>query len=317
MSYRITIFDSIGDVSTENTIDVDSFDEIACVLTMLSKDRVQKPGTGISGVPYAKLISPARYEAGSKRLNANVIEWAGWCAIDVDDYDRPFKDIMADISNYRYICYSTASSTKEHPKFRLLFDLTDPVPAKKIRHFWYALNKELMDISDIQTKDLSRMFYTPGQYPNAFNFMFENEGEKICPATLMMKHPYVDTISDITDNLSEPMKKKLAQYRSSALQNNQYNWTSYRDCPFVNPRLVEEYMAITDTGWYHKMYTIMVSIAGLAINKGYSISADEIVTLCKEIDNDNGGWYHSRPLRVEAERALNYVLLKGVSYGKR
>ena len=40
--------------------------------------------------------------------------------------------------------------------------------------FWYALNKELGDIGDPQTKDLSRMYYVPGKYEGAYNFIFNN-----------------------------------------------------------------------------------------------------------------------------------------------
>jgi hypothetical protein len=91
------------------------------------------------------------------------------------------------------------------------------------------------------------------------------------------------------------------------MTNTSVTWSNYRDCPFVNKKLVKEYNEITDTGWYAKMYAIMVSIAGNAIRRKYPITAQEITTLCKEIDFENGNWYKSRPFDKEANRAIEYI----------
>jgi hypothetical protein len=55
------------------------------------------------------------------------------------------------------------------------------------------------------------------------------------------------------------------------------------------------------------MYAIMVSIAGSAVRQKYNITAQEITTLCKEIDYENGNWYKSRPFDKEADRAIEFV----------
>ena len=73
--------------------------------------------------------------------NANVVSWGGFGIVDVDDYEGSIDDIHEKYSKYKYVCYSTASSTKAHPKFRLVFPLTHQVDADKIKHFWFALNK--------------------------------------------------------------------------------------------------------------------------------------------------------------------------------
>jgi hypothetical protein len=91
------------------------------------------------------------------------------------------------------------------------------------------------------------------------------------------------------------------------MTNTNITWNNYKDCPFVNKKMVKEYNLITDTGWYTKMYGIMVSIAGNAIRKKYPITAGEITTLCKEIDYENGNWYKSRPFDKEADRAIEFV----------
>ena len=51
----------------------------------------------------------------------------------------------------------------------------------------------------------------------------------------------------------------------------------------------------------------MVSIAGNAVSSNYPITAHQIAELCKEIDNETGQWYDSRPLEKEADRAIEFV----------
>ena len=68
---------------------------------------------------------------------------------------------------------------------------------------------------------------------------------------------------------------------------------------------------MSNTGWYSKMYQIMVAIAGSAIKRSYPINTQEIATLCKEFDRETGNWYENRPMEVEADRALEYVYKNG------
>jgi len=100
----------------------------------------------------------------------------------------------------------------------------------------------------------------------------------------------------------------MQKYRETKLTNTSITWSSYSDCPFVNKQMVIEYKTIGSGGWYSKMYSIMVSIAANAIKRGYPISPDEVSRLCTEIDQDTGGWYKSRPLVLEAARAIDYAL---------
>jgi hypothetical protein len=260
----------------------------------------------------AQLISPAIYVEDTTRANDNVIGWAGWCAVDVDEhvFDGDLeKELIDAYGKWNHVIYSTASSTKEHPKFRIVFPLTVHLPAEKIKHFWYALNKELGDVGDAQTKDLSRMYYIPGKYEGAYNFIFNNfSGEVMDPYDIMAKHNYVEKYSSsLLDNLPPSIRKAMLVHRKNEMVNTNVSWSNYKDCPFVNLTMVKEYNQITDTGWYTKMYAIMVSIAGNAIRKKYPITAQEITTLCKEIDFENGNWYKSRPFDKEADRAIEFV----------
>ena len=70
--------------------------------------------------------------------------------------DGELKQVLIDrFGHWDFVCYSTASSAVDRPKFRLVFNLVETVHRDRIPHFWYALNTEIGDIGDAQTKDLS------------------------------------------------------------------------------------------------------------------------------------------------------------------
>ena len=283
------------------------------LLKGLSVKEGQKGGNNSS-----PLITPAHYLPNTTRSNKNVDQWGGWAAVDVDDFfasgDIFDIDLVPSLQKicgqYHFACYSTASSTPNYPKFRLVFPLSEIVYADDIPHFWYALNKELQDIGDKQTKDLSRMYYIPGQYNGAFNFIFSNrDASPIDPGELMVKWPYAEkaTLNNFFDRLPEEIQNQIIEHRKSKLDNTNIHWSSYRDCPFFPKKLEAEYRLINNTGWYHKMYQIMVAIAGNAIKREYPITSAEISKMCRELDMETGNWYENRPLDKEADRALEYV----------
>jgi len=295
----LTIFDNIYDNKTLKRMDYDSFDEFAAVLFKLAKS------TKYPTKKDAPLISPAIYTKDSTRSNASVISWAGWCAVDVDTAveGEPWKA-------YSHIQYSTASSTKELPKFRLVFPLSRWVDNTEIKHFWYALNKEMGEIGDIQTKDLSRMYYIPATYDGANNFINKfNEGLMMDPDKIMAKHKFVS--NDPMSKWPEAIRKGIIEHTKKSLNNTSYTWTGYKDCPFVNQRKVDEYKAQSD-GWYYSMYQLMVSIAGNAISKGYPITSKEVEYLIRDLDSETGNWYVKRPITKEAERAIEFVFSKNI-----
>ena len=310
MNYSLTIFKNTFDNKTHRVQEFDSWDGLESLLYSLSKQKGEKGGSNSS-----PLISPARYISDTTRSNKNVDVWGGWAALDVDDFVvvGDLESVLQEkFGEYYYICYSTASSTSEQPKFRLVFPLTREVHSKDLPHFWFAMNKEFDELGDEQTKDLSRMYYVPAQYPNAYNFIFTNKGVKIDPEMLMNKHSYVETQGKtFMDRLPPELQKAVMEHRKNSLDNTDINWTSYRDCPFFPKRLEQEYRAITGTGWYHKMYQIMIAIAGNAVSKGYPISATQIAQLCSELDRETGNWYENRPLDKEADRALEYIYRNG------
>ena len=305
MAISGTLFKSIFDNKTNRRVDLADFDAFEKVLYNLAEVPRQDKKD-------AELISPAVYHPDTTRANKNVIEWAGWCAVDVDDFEFEGdlkNELVNRFSAYRWICYSTASSTSTSPKFRLVFPLRHAVRSERIKSFWYALQTELGELGDKQTKDLSRMYYIPGKYASADNFIFSyHHGDAIDPDVLMNKHPMAEKSGNsFFDRLPEKMQKEIIEHRKSRLENTDVHWSSYRDCPFFPRQLENEYKLISSTGWYHKMYQIMVALAGNAIKKEYPITADEIAVLCREFDADTGNWYANRPMQKEADRALEYV----------
>ena len=305
MKTSLTIFKNLFATKTDSRVDFESFKQFENLLYTLSKQPLATKKDAV-------LISPATYIPDTTRKNDNVLEWSGWCAVDVDDFkfEGDLKsELIKRFRHYRFVCYSTASSTINLPKFRLVFPLTKAVPNSKIKGFWFSLQTELGDLGDKQTKDLSRMYYIPAEYNNAFNFIFSNNnGSAIDPDELMFKHPMPEktNLNSFFDRLPDEMQRQIIEYRKNKLD-AEYNWSSYRDCPFFPKKLETEYRAISNTGWYHKMYQIMVAIAGNAIKNKYPITVAEISQMCRELDGDTGNWYKNRPMDKEADRALEYV----------
>jgi hypothetical protein len=306
--YSLTIFKNRYDNKTHKRMNFESWDEFVSLLYKLS----EKPETKVT----APLISPAIYEDGTTRSNKNVRMWGKWAAVDVDDIDIPADKLMEILTerfgHWDFVCYSTASSSMDRPKFRLVFNLMEVVHRDNIAKFWYALNTELDSIGDRQTKDLSRMYYVPANYDGAHNFIFHNAGNPVDIDYLVVKHPYKEREGkSFLERLPEEMQRAVIEHRKQSLNNTSITWSGYTDCPFFPKKLAMEYQTITSTGWYHKMFQIMVAVAGNAVKREYPITAKEIAKLCSEFDKDNGNWYNSRPLELEADSALEYIYRNG------
>lgn len=313
----LTVFKSIFDNNTDTRVDFDTFDQFEKSLYHLSTLSGYKPKKGERTNKASPLISPAIYKPGTTRANDNVVCWAGWAAIDVDNHE--FKgdlenELRSRYSGWRYICYSTAGSSSSLPKFRLVFHLKDAVPQSNIKHFWYALNSEFDSLGDRQTKDLSRMYYVPANYAGAYNFIFSNDGSAIDPSELMNKWPWKapSNSESFLDRLSPNMVKDIVKLREDKLRENkkEYNWTSYHDCPFVNKKLISEYKSISGvdgSGRYSMIYKIMTSTAANAVKSKYPITEYELADIVRKLDRDTSNIYSKRPLNIEASRAIEWA----------
>jgi hypothetical protein len=333
MMYSATIFKSprwweeqqrfVYDNKTHRRIEIETWDGFVKFFYKMAERK-------LNGKQNAELISPAIYEAGTTRSNKNVLAWAGWAAVDIDDWQfegelkdelssRLFEGELKDELNRRfpdwsYICYSTASSTANQPKFRLVFQLNRHIPMSEIKHFWFALQSALDDAGDKQCKDLCRMYYTPADYLGSNNFIWHNNGAPIDVDALFQRYPYSEKLgsANFLDRLPDAWREQVIAHRKSSLDNTDIVWTSYHDCPFWPKKLAVEYQTISSTGWYRQMYRIMIAVAGKAIEKKYPINAVQIVELCRQFDIDTGNWYENRPMQVEANNALEYAYRNGV-----
>lgn len=320
---KFTLFSSVYDNVTKNQIEFQTFDRFNAALQAFSTTPGYKPNRGErSKRKSTSLISPALYKKDSTRANANVVEFGGFIMLDVDDNrfgngDSLEYELCSKYSDVKFICYSTASSTFEHPKFRLVLPLTRWIQYDELMKLIYAVNQKFGDMSDPQTKDLSRMFYLPAQYPNAYSFYFSYDGSSkfLNPDDLMEEYPYnISTTSNYNsknfiDRLNPALRDMVLQSRRSKLEksNKTITWSSYLDCPFVNQDQVNEYktIAYTDgTGRYSMIYKIMCSIAAYAIRLKYPITDYEIVELIRDIDRNCSNRYQHRKLDVEANRAI-------------
>lgn len=311
MTYSFTVFKNLFDNETSKRLDFSTWDKFEKALYSLSTMPGYKAKRGEFGKKSSPLISPAIFKPDTTRANANVVAWAGWAALDVDNCEESFEQVIQNYHGYQFICYSTASSTKEKPKFRLVFPLTCHVEPDQIRHFWYALNKEFNAVGDEQCKDFSRMYYVPAQYPNAHNFIFSRTGKHIDPYELMAKHPYSEKKSgSFLDNLPPNIRKQIVELRKDEAVNSGIRWTSYHDCPFMNKKLVKEYrgIALVDgSGRYRMIYKIMSAIACQAVRMKYPIQPSQIAELIRQLDRETSRKYSKRPLEKEAERAIEYA----------
>jgi hypothetical protein len=295
--YTLTLFKNRYDNKTHKTMSFETWDEFVSLLFMLS----EKPDTKAT----APLISPATYEEGTTRSNKNVELWGKW-ALSVLVIGISFVIVR------RLVPWIDRSSALYSILWRLYIKIKSPssgthsIP-NSIRLETGKL-KTLAVCTDRQTKDLSRMYYVPAKYDNAHNFIFRNAGRPIDVDYLVVKHPYRErTGNTFLDRLPEELQKAVVEHRKSQMDNTNVTWTTYKDCPFFPRKLAMEYVTISETGWYHKLYQIMVATASNAIKKGYPITAREIAELCRQLDMDNGNWYTGRPLEVEADRAVEYA----------
>ena len=128
---KYTIFKNIFDNKTDKVLSQNNFDLFEDLLYELSTRKLKSKKDAV-------LISPAVYKTDTTRANDNVIEWSKWCCVDVDDFkfEGDLKDeLLTRFGHMRFVCYSTASSKTDAPKFRLVFPIRDCVPNSKIRKF--------------------------------------------------------------------------------------------------------------------------------------------------------------------------------------
>lgn len=311
--WKITTFKNLYDKDTTKVTEFTTWEDFAIFLGKLSSVRHEskKSAPLISQAVFKEPVGDPEKDG---RKNINVVEWSRWAVFDIDTEgytSNVISEVREALGEYSYVLSSTASSRKDHPKFRIYFELESTVPHDKIKHFWHALVTETNLGVDKSCKDLSRCYYIPGKYPNAFHFFDINEGKAISPDDLMERHKYVElSPKNSLDGLPDTIKNAMMNHRRKMLTNFDVNWTNYRDCPFMPKQAVEEYKQIAhidNSGRYYAIYQIMVKIAVRALKERYPITPDDIVKLIRELDMDTANRYQKRPLKLEARRAIDFA----------
>lgn len=335
--FELTVFRNIYDNKTNKTLAFESLTSFELFFVNCFKKQ------SFERKEDAKLFSPAMYQKNDTRKNDAVQYYGRWFAMDIDsfttsstienecDVERVIRSELfpknSELLSHRFFCYSTASARKEKIKFRLVFPLSNVVRKVNLRPFWFAMNIEMNKMIDRQTKDISRMFYSPGYYEDAFNFFWINDKESLMnPEKIIDKHTSIDENfllncqskegSTYIDRLPDAIANEVKKFRRNKLENNkiEYSWSGFENCPFVHRDALDEYRAIVynrATGRYHGLYRLMVSIASIAVKKGYPISSFELESLVREIDNSIDGHYKKRKISIEVDRALEFVYSNG------
>ena len=210
---------------------------------------------------------------------------------------------------------------EQYLKFRNALTPASGFQSAQYRKVEFA-STELINLIDARYRD---SIDRNSSFKNAYDHLYwqaagknYSTGQKTTLLNLFEKKymgEFIDFMEDYNDcNLSKKFKQlpkeiqeQIVAHRKNQADNVNITWSSYHDCPFVNKRLVSEYKSINETGWYHGLYRIMVSIAGNAVSNNYPITSNQIAELCKEIDNETGQWYDNRPLEKEADRAIEFV----------
>ena len=305
--FELTRLDSIFDKNVGRCEHYDSLKDFVMFFKTLSETPFEKKSE-------ADLITPAVFKTVKGRKNENVLHWGRWAAIDVDDkISGNLREHLKPLQAHKFLIYSTASSRVEHPKFRVVVFLSECVPAEEIRHFWQALVRYSSLNADKQCKDLSRVYYTPGQYKGAYNFFKTSlNGSYLRPREIMKAFPYVEPENGgVMSRLPPEMQKKYLKEKAARLTNGNHTWNGYRDCRFIPKGLLKEYDEIAHmdgSGRYHHVYRMMTGIAVKAVKSGYPITPSEIESLIREIDSERSNLYKKRPIALEAERAIEYAL---------
>lgn len=115
------------------------------------RDKLQAPA--ICGADFLPAV----------RKKQNVTEVSVAC-LDVDDRDwAGVEKVVNQIEKHRLPCiaYTTFSHTAEKPKFRFVFPLLRPVPAKLWPDRWQRFSGFFGSANDPKTSDASRIFFLP------------------------------------------------------------------------------------------------------------------------------------------------------------
>lgn len=169
-------------------------------------------------------VSPAIYEPGETRANANVIGFS-FGSLDLDKLTVEQASHSIELAqSYSYVAYSTYSYFKRLPllSFRMFFELSREVHPEEWPDFWEALTMLMGGYGDTQCKDLSRIYFGPFCPPKddpSEHFVTVNKGAPIDVDKLLGNPPPLpppDKAADPTTVLSRTVFEAFAKRLSKS-----------------------------------------------------------------------------------------------------
>ena len=232
----------------------------------------------------------------------NVISHNGIAILDIDDAET--YDLSDDILEHSFIQYSSASSTKEKRKYRLVFETDKHIEKDDCASFLNGLilwMRPFINVDESASGDIARMYFLPGTFGNDDFFRY-NEGRPLNTENLIESGEFH---TKATSAWNETNMESLFELMKIGYPDNQnIEWTVYRDCPFWPDRIELEYRCAA-SDWNIISFRIMSYIAWDALRKNYAITASEIADMMRQFDRETGAWYKDRNWEREAQRAIN------------
>jgi hypothetical protein len=171
--YKISLFDSVTSRQPDQANS--SWPDLVSMLTTFD-ERAEKGG---------RLWSPCSYPEGSTRKKDSV-DKVCLLVLDFDGGHAP-DDFLSLFEGYQYIIHSSHSNSSEHPKWRAVFPLKQPVPGAA----WESHYRGLADrfgggVTDEACKDASRIYFLPTHPAGETPFFYVGEGEPIDASLYLM-----------------------------------------------------------------------------------------------------------------------------------
>ena len=193
-------------------------------------------------------------------------------------------------------------------KLRIVIPLDKRAPKERLKDVWYAYEQWCHEYVDASTKDASRIYYVPAQYSNQGDryrhFFLENKGAFLDWEAMCAKYPRPPEAERFKKN--NPLRDLKRKIFTS---NNDTPTMIITDpnCPFVYPKMIEDYR-LTPMGGHHRaIYLFMVKICYNAEKIGYPISIEEVADMGKQVDDIDGGWYDMKKMLGSAADAMEFV----------
>lgn len=246
-------------------------------------------------------ISPAVYEPGASRANANVSAWGGWVAIDVDD-GMSAEHAISLVAPLNHVVYGSTSSTVEHNKFRVGVQVDGPIPRDDIPAAWLGLS-HLFPGLDTQCKDLARIYYVPAAWqPDVDNRAPYAIWHARADGAVL---PVADLISMIPDDVARPTVAPPAPF-IAALPGTMLTSVD----AIIRQEFVDAYTSLPKGEHHVGLYKFMCAVAAEAVYRGVALTPADLVQASRIADaaclvkTARGRW--SR-MTGEAARALSWA----------